>query len=75
MVTQVQLQAAKKAAKEQFKKIEGVQGFGLGENTLNIYIRNPEVKKALPSEYKGVPVTFITTGEILPLSVPAGKNI
>jgi hypothetical protein len=66
IVTQAQLQEAKKAAKEQFKRVDGVQGFGLGENTLNIYIRNPEVKRALPTEYHGVPITFVTTGDIQP---------
>ena len=67
-MTHAELQEIKKAAKIEFRQVEGVEGFGLGETTLQIYIRNPEVKKQLPSAYRGVPVTFVITGDIRPHS-------
>lgn len=75
MITQAQLQEAKDAARQEFKKIDGVQGLGLGEACLNIYIRNPEVKRNLPSEFHGVPLNFITTGDIQPFQQPAKQTI
>lgn len=75
MITQSQLQEAKKAAKQEFQKISGVQGFGLGEACLNIYIRNPEVKRDLPSSFHGVPLNFITTGDIQPFQQSAKQTV
>ncbi len=75
MITQAQLQEAKNAARQEFQKIDGVQGFGLGEACLNIYIRNPEVKGNLPSEFHGVPVNFITIGGVLPYQQPVKQTV
>jgi hypothetical protein len=36
MITQAQLKEAKKAAKREFQKIDGVEALGLGEACLNI---------------------------------------
>lgn len=58
------LRAIKSAAKSLFGHIEGVEGFGLGENSLRIYIRNAMVRKELPSIFQGVPVEFVVTGDI-----------
>jgi hypothetical protein len=58
------LRAIKAAAKSLFSHIDGVEGFGLGENSLRIYIRNTKVRDALPSVFQGVPVEFVITGEI-----------
>ena len=58
------LRAIKAAAKSLFGCIDGVEGFGLGENSLRIYIRNSEVRDQLPSVFQGVPVEFVITGEI-----------
>jgi hypothetical protein len=75
MITQAQLQEAKKAARQELQNIDGVQGFGLGEACLNIYIRNPEVKRNLPDEFHGVPLNFITTGDIQPFERPAKQTV
>ncbi len=58
------LRAIKSAAKSLFGHIEGVQGFGLGENSLRIYILNAEVREELPPVFQGVPVEFVITGDI-----------
>jgi len=58
------LRAIKAAAKSLFRHIDGVEGFGLGENSLRIYIRNSKVRDQLPSIFQEVPVEFVITGEI-----------
>jgi hypothetical protein len=58
------LSSLKAAAKHQFGHIQGVTGFGVGEQSLRIYVRNSEVKKRLPEQFQGVPVDYIVTGDI-----------
>jgi len=61
------LREVKAAAKSKFSKVQGIEGVGLGENSLRLYIRDKEVQKQLPSEFHGVPIVFVVTGEITPL--------
>ncbi|HZO89601.1 MAG TPA: hypothetical protein VFB38_14835 [Chthonomonadaceae bacterium] len=58
------LRAVKAAAQSQFGQIPGIEGFGIGDGTLGIYVRNAEVRNQLPHEYQGVPVEFVITGDI-----------
>lgn len=58
------LQSVKAAAKRQFGSVPGVEGLGLGENSLHIYVGDEEVGKQLPSEFRGVPVEIVVTGPI-----------
>lgn len=62
------MRSIKAAAKEELGHIRGVEGLGLGEGVLRVYVRNAEVRKRLPSEYRGVPVESVVTGEISALS-------
>jgi hypothetical protein len=58
------MRSIKAAAKEELGRVEGVEGVGLGENSLRVYVKNAEVRKRLPSEFRGLPVDFVITGDI-----------
>jgi hypothetical protein len=58
------LRSIKSAAKSRFGHVRGVEGVGLGEGSLRIYVRNTDIQKRLPSEFRGVPVEFVVTGDI-----------
>jgi hypothetical protein len=58
------MRSIKAAAKEELGHVEGVEGVGLGENSLRVYVKNAEVRKRLPSEFRGLPVDFVITGDI-----------
>ena len=60
----VEMRAIKAAAKKQFGHIPGIEGFGIGENTLRIYVRDASVRDCLPASFQGVPLDLIVTGEI-----------
>jgi hypothetical protein len=61
---EIDKRSIKAAAKEEFGRVEGVEGVGLGESSLRVYVRNAEVRKRLPSQFRGVPVDFVVTGDI-----------
>ena len=58
------MRSLKAAAKEEFGRVRGVEGVGLGEGSLRVYVRNAEVRRRLPTEFRGVPVDPVVTGEI-----------
>lgn len=58
------MRAIKAAAKSQFGNIRGVEGIGIGDRALRVYVRTEEVTKDIPKEFQGVRVDFIVTGEI-----------
>ena len=58
------LRAIKTAARTEFGLTPGVQGFGIGDRTLRIYIHNDDVRHTLPASYQGVPVDFVVTGDV-----------
>ena len=62
--TNVSMQAVKAAAAHQFNTTDGVVGFGIGDRTLRIYVRNSAVRDRLPSEFQGVPVEVVVTGDV-----------
>lgn len=59
------LRAIKAVAKAQLGQLPGVQGFGLGDGCLRIYVLNDEVKAKLPREFGGVPVEIVVSGDIV----------
>lgn len=56
--------AIKAAAKRYFGTLDGVEGIGIGDQRLRVYIRTEHVAKDLPREFQGVPIDYIVTGEI-----------
>jgi hypothetical protein len=61
------LKAVKALAKAEFSGIDGVEGFGLGDRCLRIYIRNQAVAQKLPNEFHGVCIELVVTGTITAL--------
>lgn len=61
---QQRLRTVKAHAKKEFGAIEGVQGFGIGDRRLRIYVRGAAVRRQLPDTFEGVPVECIEVGEI-----------
>lgn len=59
------MRAIKAQAKLEFGKIAGVEGFGVGDYVLRIYVNNARVKEKLPSQFHGVPVDLVISGNIV----------
>jgi len=64
MEQETNMQAVKSAAKKELGNISGIEGFGIGGQSLNIYVNNEEVKEQLPDNFQGVPINCVVTGEI-----------
>jgi hypothetical protein len=58
------MRAVKAAAKSLFANVRGVEGVGIGDRVLRVYVRNEEVAKDLPKEFQGVKIDYVVTGEI-----------
>lgn len=56
--------ATKKAAMLQYKDLSGVEGFGIGDEVINVYISDEEVIKRLPATFENIPLRFIKSGVI-----------
>lgn len=59
------LRRAKRHAKDLLLPLDGVQGVGVGEGTLRIYVRDAAVARDLPDEVDGVPVEAVVVGEVI----------
>ncbi len=64
MSEEIDMQAIKAAAKKELGNISGIEGFGVSDRSLNIYVNNEEVKKQIPTRFRGVSVNCIVTGAI-----------
>lgn len=60
-----ELKAKKREAQERLEQVPGVEGFGVGDGTVRVYLRSPGVKDGLPTEIGGVPLEFIVTGDVI----------
>jgi hypothetical protein len=61
------LKVLKSVAKGEFSGMDGVEGIGLGEPCLRIYVRNHAVQQTLPNIFHGIPIEFVVTGSVLAL--------
>ena len=61
------LDLAKMAAREELRGIQGVEGVGIGDGRLRVYVLTPDVAAQVPPELLGVPVECIVSGAITPL--------
>ena len=66
MVTFQQLRDAKEAAKRDFGSMPGVEGIGIGDGVLRVYVRDANVKDQLPRSCENVDLEFVGTGEVEP---------
>ncbi|MFN5516209.1 MAG: hypothetical protein ACK5CA_16080 [Cyanobacteriota bacterium] len=58
------LPAIKQEVKRQFEHLPGVEGFGIGDGVVNVYISQPETSRQIPASFKAVPLRCIPTGII-----------
>jgi hypothetical protein len=58
------LQQMKSAAKRELSGIPGVEGIGIGDGTLRVYVRDTDVIAQLPRAIEDVELEFVVTGEI-----------
>jgi hypothetical protein len=64
VVTFEQLSDAKAQAKRQFGDVPGVEGIGIGDGVLRVYVRDASVIDALPRECEEIGIDFVVTGDI-----------
>ena len=57
------LGAAKERTKELVLGIDGVQGVGIGDGTIRVYVRNADVAASCPETVDGVPVEPVIVGD------------
>ena len=68
-----ELREAKKAAREAFGHIDGVEGIGIGDDAIRAYIRDPRVRDVLPDEIDGVRIECVVVGDVVASSAQAAK--
>lgn len=59
-----ELRVIKAHAQADLGDVDGVQGFGIGDRCLRIYVRTAAVRDALPDTFEGVPVECVEVGDI-----------
>jgi len=58
------LKALKTLLKAEFCGIDGVQGIGIGDQCLRVYVRNHALEQKLPHMFHGIPLEFVVTGSV-----------
>lgn len=54
----------KAAAKDELGRIDGVQGFGVGDGSLRVYVQDAAVKQHLPLSFRGAPIECVVVGTV-----------
>ncbi len=60
----VSIQNVKAMAREQLGGLDGVEGFGVGDRVLRIYVRDSTVRDRLPQTFQGVAVEIVVVGDV-----------
>jgi hypothetical protein len=66
--SEIDLIEVKAAAKRELGHIAGVQGFGVGDNALRVYLRDDAARERLPADFRGVPIEPVVVGTITALT-------
>lgn len=61
-----ELRAAKRHATQLLGQREGVEGLGIGDGCVQVYVRARALAAELPDEVDGVPLLCIEVGDITP---------
>lgn len=64
------LSTVKKHARLELGKIAGVEGFGVGDGTLRIYVRSARDGEQLPRQFEGTPVELVVVGDVVAAERP-----
>jgi len=59
----IDLTAVKRAAKSAFSSLDGVEGVGIGDGRLRVYVRNEQAARQIPFEFQGVELETVVSGE------------
>jgi hypothetical protein len=59
-----ELAAVKARAKRAWGDLDGVEGFGIGDGVLRVYVRDAGVARRLDDTFDGVAVDFVPVGDI-----------
>lgn len=62
--TMQQLRAAKARARDRWSDVDGVQGVGIGDGCVRLYVRSPDVLDPRPTDVDGITVELVTVGEV-----------
>ena len=62
--TNLNMASIKAAAKRELQGLDGVEGFGIGEHSLRVYVRDAEAGRRLPRTFHGADVECVVTGDI-----------
>lgn len=65
--TDEQLRAAKHEAQRRFGAQDGVEGVGIGDGCLRVYVRSQPVARVLPDEVDGVRIECVRVGTVTTL--------
>jgi hypothetical protein len=60
-----ELLRARDDAERRFGHLPGVQGFGVGDAVIRVYVRDAEAAAQIPRSLDGVPVEVVRVGEIV----------
>ncbi|MFL6233706.1 MAG: hypothetical protein ACJ76N_11275 [Thermoanaerobaculia bacterium] len=64
MDANLDMASIKAAAKRELHGLEGVEGFGIGDRRLRVYVRDAEAGRRLPKTFHGADVECVVTGDI-----------
>lgn len=65
MASNVDMVAIKAAAKRELNRLSGIEGFGIREGNLRVYVRDSESGRQLPKVFHGVNVECVVTGDLV----------
>jgi hypothetical protein len=59
-----ELAAAKAGLLNQFKNVPGVNGFGVGEHSIRIYVRDSSLRQLIPPSFNNIEVECLVEADI-----------
>jgi hypothetical protein len=62
--TNLDMASIKAAAKRELHGLDGVEGFGIRDHSLRVYVRDAEAGRRLPKTFHGADVECVVTGDI-----------
>lgn len=62
------MQSIKAEAKRHYSHISGVKGFGVGQNSLRVYVVSRDAASQIPQIFRGVRVDVVEVGDIVACS-------
>jgi len=59
------LRNAKRHARDLLLSLDGVQGVGVGDGTVRVYLRDATVAHSLPGAVDGIPLEPVVVGDVI----------